>query len=446
MDKKHMMATVNKIAKRVYKQLDGRIPYKTIAGIIMTYVHNNSLDNVDTIDWLAFFETGLEKDELLEEFKKAYPHAKWEKVDLEEIVDTYEDMREAYYNGIIEDEKAAEEARKELYNKFKKELEPRIMRLPQYIYMDSIGIEARINELKNKTQKISDKAALLLMDDINEELETELAMKIGEIEGELEKLEADMAALPPAAPIPEAILRRLEELEKKAADLEITIKAVKDSIDNINKYAEEIRTLNTRMTRTEETVTTLNNRMAKVEETVETVKNTMNTWAEEFEKKITSRMNYLYTEVDRQLEAMDRKLERKIENNRAEKIKAVVMRHMKACRLDPELYDLDSIPWHLYPDARTAISHLARHGIKWAEKVEQSIEEIEQVKTKQPQPQPVKTQFNTSAATTIATIAGAAAGMGVAAIHALVKTAVYTAFPDLKPRKRRKQTSLFRWI
>jgi hypothetical protein len=88
------MDRINEYARRIYENTGRKITYNKIVGLLMRFVKRNGWDDVDLIDWENILESGLEMDELVEVFKREYPHYRWDDKEIDE--DTYNHMLEAH--------------------------------------------------------------------------------------------------------------------------------------------------------------------------------------------------------------------------------------------------------------------------------------------------------------------------------------------------------------
>jgi hypothetical protein len=88
------MSRINEYARRIYENVDRKVAYNKIVGLLMRFVKRNGWDDVDLIDWENILESGLEMDELVEVFKREYPQYRWDDKEIDE--DTYNHMLEAH--------------------------------------------------------------------------------------------------------------------------------------------------------------------------------------------------------------------------------------------------------------------------------------------------------------------------------------------------------------
>jgi hypothetical protein len=93
------MDRINTYARRIYENIDRRVPYNRIVGLLMRFVKRNGWDDVDLIDWENILESGLEMDELIEVFKREYPQYRWDDKEIDE--GTYNHMLEAHAESLI---------------------------------------------------------------------------------------------------------------------------------------------------------------------------------------------------------------------------------------------------------------------------------------------------------------------------------------------------------
>jgi hypothetical protein len=92
------MGRINTYARRIYENVDRRVPYNKIVGLLMRFVKRNGWDDVDLIDWENILESGLEMDELIEVFRREYPQYRWDDKEIDE--DTYSHMLEAHAESL----------------------------------------------------------------------------------------------------------------------------------------------------------------------------------------------------------------------------------------------------------------------------------------------------------------------------------------------------------